>query len=178
MSLLEKIQKRESCRNFSEREIERNKIEACIEAARLAPSACNSQPWKYLVVSKKEYLPVIAKALQVDGFNRFSEQCPMFVLVLEQPAILLNGRTGTKMEDQQFAQIDIGLSVMQFCLEAQEQGLGSCIMGSFDAPALCELLSLPFQTAIRLVIGIGYPRCEKTRNKVRKSVDQIVSYID
>ena len=177
MDLMELIQKRESCRSYSERKVERTKIEACIEAARLAPSACNSQPWRYLVVTKSEYLPEIAQSLQIDGFNRFAEQCPAFIVVLEQPALLMNGRSGDQQQDQRFAEIDIGLSVMQLCLEAQEQGLGSCILGSFDEKRIRRLLSVPDDIEIKLLISLGYSRSETPRKKIRKSIDQIVTYI-
>jgi nitroreductase len=178
MELLELMKQRQSCRNYTQRKVEQSILENCIEAARLAPSACNSQPWKYVVVMKEDYLPVIANSLQKDGFNRFADQCPAFVLVLEQPAMLINGQTGTKSENQKFAQIDIGLSVMQFCLAAQDQGVGTCIMGSFDASELQALLTLPEDTVIRLVIAVGYPGDDKIRPKMRKPYDQIVTYIE
>lgn len=173
------VSRRESCRNYdADRPVEREKIENCIKAAQAAPSACNSQPWKYVVLSNRELGKQMAKFLQEKKFNYFADNCPVFILVFEQPATLIRGEDGANMEDQRFASIDIGLSVMQLCLAATEQGLSTCIMGAFNEMKIKELLQLQTERPLRLVIGIGYAASDKLRNKRRKELCDILEYIE
>lgn len=171
------IQSRESCRNYAEKTVEKEKLTACIEAARIAPSACNSQPWSFVVVNSKEISPKVAKCLQDGGMNKFTDRCPSFVVVIEEKATL-SARLGGAVKNQQYAPIDIGLATMQLCLAATAQGLSSCIMGWFSEPKIKELLDIPKSKRIRLVIGIGYAADEKLRTKVRKNTNEIVRFID
>ena len=127
----ELIAKRESCRNYSEKEVEREKLERCIEAARLAPSACNSQPWSFTVVNSPELAPQVPSCLQEMGMNKFTDKCPAFIIIAEEKATL-SARLGGKVKDQKYAPIDIGLATAQLCLAATQQGLSTCIMGWFN----------------------------------------------
>lgn len=175
----ELISKRESCRDYDpERPVERYKLDKCISAAQIAPSACNSQPWKYILLTNRDLGRKMAKFLQEKNFNYFADNCPVFAIVLEESAILRRTKEGEPIEDQKFASIDIGLSVMQFCLAATEQGLSTCIMGAFNESKIKELLKLKTERPIRLVIGIGYAANDHLRNKIRKNLNSIAEYID
>lgn len=178
-SYFDLIQARESCRKYSSRPVRKEDLYACAEAAGLAPSACNSQPWSFVIVHKPALSPEIAACLQEDGFNRFAGQCAAFILVFEEEALLINGRTGTKMPDQRFAQLDVGLAVSQLCLAATELGLSTCIMGSYNAKKLKQLLNYQQdENALWLVIGVGYAENDTARNKVRKRTADYITYID
>lgn len=170
------INRRESCRGYQNIPVEKEVLLNCIEAARLAPSACNSQPWSYYVVNNPQTASAMAKFLQEDGFNRFTDQCSTFIIVLEEPAQLINGATGEKMISQRFASIDIGLSVMQLCLQATAQGLSTCIMGSFNEEKIKHLLQKDWTQKIRLVIAIGYAKSDTIRKKIRKPLNEIVTF--
>lgn len=171
------IQSRESCRNYAEKPVEKEKLLACIEAARIAPSACNSQPWSFVVVNNPELSPKTAKCLQDGGMNKFTENCPAFIVVIEEQATL-KSRVGGAIKHQDFRSIDIGLATAHLCLAATEQGLSSCIMGWLNENKLKELLSIPKSKRIRLVVSVGYAADGKLRTKVRKSMDEIVRFID
>lgn len=168
------IARRESCRNFAEKEVEREQLVRCIEAARIAPSACNSQPWSFVLVNGGTLASRTAKCLQSLGMNKFTDRCPAFVVVLEEKATL-SAKLGGKVKDQYYAPIDIGIAAAHLCLAATEQGLSSCIMGWFDEKKLKELLSISRNKRIRLVIGIGYAADEKLREKKRKPLEQILT---
>ena len=134
------IARRESCRNYDpNKKVETEKLVKCIEAARLAPSACNSQPWSFVVVNSPSVSPQVAKCVQGMGMNRFTDNCPAFLIVVEEKATLTAKISGA-FKDQQFAQIDIGLATSQICLAAVDQGLSTCIMGWLDEKKLKELL--------------------------------------
>ena len=171
------IARRESCRNFADKPVEKEKLVTCIEAARIAPSACNSQPWSYLVVRNRELWAKVAGCMQEAGMNKFTNQCPVFIVVVEEKAAL-SARIAAVVKSQTYAPIDIGLSVMQLCLAATEQGLGTCIMGWFNESKIKEVLDIPKAKRVRLVVGVGYAATDKLRDKVRKSMDEIVKFID
>ena len=173
MEFFETIKQRESCRNYDGRMVEKEKLLACVEAAQAAPSACNSQPWSYIVVTNKDLLPQVAKITQAQGLNKFTNQCPAFVVVVEEPAYLIGSK---KEPNQKFASIDIGLSVGQLCLAATAQGLSTCIMGSFAEADLKQLLAVPEEKNIRLVLAVGYAADSAVRPKKRKPVEQIARF--
>ncbi|MGI6249346.1 MAG: nitroreductase family protein [Acutalibacteraceae bacterium] len=174
-SFFDLIARRESCRNYLDKKVEQEKIEKCIEAARLAPSACNSQPWSFVAVCSDEVVPKVAKCLQEMGMNKFTDKCPAFIVIIEEKAELA-ARIGGKIMDQKYAPIDIGLATAQLCLQATEEGLGTCIIGWFNELKLKKLLDITPQKRIRLVIAIGYSADETLREKKRKEIGEIVSY--
>ena len=88
-SFIELARRRQSCRRYDRRPVEPEKLEACIEAARLSPSACNSQPWGFTVVTRPVLLPEVAACVQQLGINAFTADCPAFVVVTEEKATLM-----------------------------------------------------------------------------------------
>ncbi len=170
------VRMRQSCRAFDSRPVEREKITACLEAARLSPSGCNSQPWHYTVTDDPALTEQIAAAVQGLGLNRFAFQVPAFAVVTEEKAELLT-RLAERMDSQTFARIDIGLSAAHFVLEAAEQGLGTCILGWFDEEKLKQIFRIPQERKIRLVICIGYPAEKEPRQKLRKPLEEISEWV-
>lgn len=175
MEFFDLLKKRESCRAYKEIPVEREKLLACIEAARMSPSACNSQPWSFVAVDEPETAKRIPPLMQVAELpiNRFTRNCTAFIIIVEEPASLISA-LGSYIEDQHFAQIDIGIAAQTVCLAATAQGLGSCIMGCFAEKKLKELLKIPKSKRIRLVIAIGYPVHDTPRQKTRKSSEEIL----
>lgn len=91
------------------------------------------------MVNDPEKSPLVAAATQTAGLNKFTNNCPAFVIVCEEDAYLIGG----KEPNQKYAHIDIGLSVSQLCYAATQQGLSTCIMGSFDQKMLLDSLGTP-----------------------------------
>ena len=177
MDYFELIRSRESCRNFSSQPVEKEKLVACIEAARIAPSACNSQPWGFIVVNNRELSPKVAKCVQRLRMNQFASHCPAFIVVTENEPVLT--RAASAIVNQKFAPIDIGLAVMQLCLAASAQGLSTCIMGWLSEKHLKELRDIPESRHVRLVIAVGYAEeGTQLRPKVRKDLEEIARFID
>lgn len=174
---LELCKTRQSCRNFDGRSVEREKLTKCVEAARLAPSGCNSQPWSFVVVDDPKLVPEVAKCAQVmEGVNTFTDKAGAFIVVLEEHAVLLPG-IRKLLDSQYFAKHDVGAATLALCLEAAEQGLGSCIMGMFDREKLSGLLDIPIEKRFAVVIALGYPAEERIREKRRKPLEEIVRYV-
>lgn len=176
MDYFELIARRESCREYRAQPVEREKLLRCIEAARLAPSACNSQPWSFVVVNDPALSSRLAKCTQGMGMNRFTDQAPVFVVVIEEKATL-SARVGGAVKSQQYAPIDLGLAVGQLCLAATAQGLGSCIMGWFEEQKIKTLLGIGREKRIRLVVSLGYPARQQPRPKKRKPMAEICRYL-
>ena len=172
MDFLELAKRRESCRAYDARPVEREKLMRCFEAAQLAPSACNSQPWRYVAVTEEKVVQEMVGCVY-DGIvpiNRFAKEVPAFVVVVEG-AVKLSAKISGRVSEQKYAQMDIGLSVANFCLAAAEQGLGTCIMGWFKEEKVKALLSIPEGLRVRLVLAVGYPKNPEPREKSRRALD-------
>jgi len=176
MKFLELIQKRQSVRKYADQPVEKEKIARCIEAARLAPSACNAQPWKYIVVEDPEIKEKVAREAYnaVAPFNKFALQAPVIVaIVMEKPNLL--SQFGGRVKDKDFYLIDIGITAEHFCLQAAEEGLGTCMLGWFNEKAVIRLLGIPEKKRIGLLITLGYASDEQ-RTKKRKEIPDMCTY--
>ena len=174
-NFFELIEKRESCRSYSDKPVEKEKLIKCIEAARLAPSACNSQPWSFVVVNG-EKSPEVAKCTQKTGMNKFTDETQAFIVISEEKATL-SAKIAGFIASQSYAQIDIGIATSHICHAATEQGLSTCILGWFDEDKLIDLLNLPKNKRIRIVIAVGYAESDELRTKKRKDLDEIMTYV-
>lgn len=174
--LLNLFNNRQSVRAYATQSIEAEKIENCIEAARLAPSACNSQPWKFIVVDNTELKNKIADltTTKMVPMNHFTKQAPVIVaVVLEDPNF--SSFLGGLIRNKSFTLIDVGIATMQFCLQATAQGLGTCMLGWFNEKKVKALLKIPKSKRVVLLITVGYAAENIIRTKVRKNTSQIFS---
>jgi nitroreductase len=178
MDFFELINTRQSVRDYSSREVEAEKIEKCLDAARLAPSASNSQPWKLVLVNDAELVKKVAAATfsSVVSFNKFTMQAPvLLVMVIEKPKIIT--QIGWFLKNREYPLIDIGIAAEHFCLQAAELGLGTCMMGWFDEKAIKNLLGIPKKKRLGLVISLGYASDGYAlRKKIRKDKNEVVAY--
>ncbi|MBP1729115.1 MAG: putative nitroreductase [Deltaproteobacteria bacterium] len=177
MSFLDLARKRQSDRGFLAQPVERLQIERCLEAARLAPSACNSQPWFFVVVDEPALRTAIAAELNHFAMNRFAPTAPVLVAVVAENPTLLP-RLGGMIKDKPYYLLDIGMAVEHFCLQAADEGLGSCIIGWFNEAGVKRLLGIPKGKRVPLVIALGYPADPATRPKTRREPDATRSYND
>lgn len=171
------INTRQSCRKYIDKSVEKEKLIKCIEAARVAPSACNSQPWHFIIVNNKELVSKVAPCLQDKIMNKFTNQCPAFIVVIEEGGNLAS-RAGAIMKNQDYRSIDLGIATEHICLAATELGLGTCILGWFKEKELKKLLRISRSKRIRLVIAIGYSESNEVRKKIRKKFDEIATFIE
>ncbi len=177
MSFLELANKRYSVRNYRSDPVPREKIERCIEAASLAPSACNSQPWKFIVVDEPGLKDKLAKAgfEGLTGMNRFAFKAPVLVVIVSQRQ-KLSAKLGGLIKNRDFSLMDIGIAAEHFCLQATEEGLGTCMMGWFNEKAVRKLLSIPAARRIELIISLGLPADDAAPTKDRKTMNNVVSW--
>ncbi len=173
----ELVKNRQSTRAFdTERVVDREIISRILEAARLSPSACNAQPWHFIVVDEPELKNNIADATasRILNMNHFTKQAPVHIIVVEEK-VNLSSSFGGLVKNKQFAFLDIGIAAAHICLAAQAEGLGSCILGWFAEDKVKKLLNIPDNRRVVLDIVIGYP-AQDLREKKRKPTDEVVSF--
>lgn len=165
---------RQSDRRYMPDPVSREDVLKCLEAARMAPSACNSQPWKFIVVDDMEKLMEMADAAEGLGMNKFTRGVPVMVAVVLEK-MNATARLGSLLKHKDYSMLDLGMAVEHFCLQAADLGLGTCIMGWFDEKRIARLLGVPRRKRIPLIISLGYPE-NPTRRKVRKPVEEMSSW--
>lgn len=173
MNFTQIAQTRQSCRSYDEtRPVEPEKLRAVLEAARLAPSACNGQPYHFTVCQGKTAKEAAA-AVTGMGMNKFAAQAPILIVVSEAPYVK-SAALGAKLKGNDYRSIDIGITAAYLTAEAAAQGLGSCILGWLDDGKLRRLCGL--DAPVRLVITLGYAReGDPLRPKKRKALEQLVT---
>ena len=174
MNFMEIAQARQSCRAYDEtRPVEEEKLQAILEAAQLAPSACNGQPYHF-TVCRGEAAKEVAKATMGLGMNKFAAQAPVLIVISEMPYVK-SAAMGAKVKKNDYRSIDIGITTAYLTAEAAAQGLATCILGWLDSDKICQLCGLEYPA--RLVITLGYAKeDDKLRPKKRTALEELVSY--
>ena len=177
MNFFELVNLRQSVRKYSTKAVDNELIEKCLENARYAPSASNSQPWHFIIVNESALIQKVAQATITQKLiNNFTLQAPaLIVIVVEKPTVLTQFAGWVKKRD--FAWTDLGIVAEHICLQATEIGLGTCMVGWFDEKKIMELLNIPNSKRVGLVITLGFPADNYAlRKKIRKPFTQITSY--
>lgn len=176
MNFKEIAEARQSCRAYdSGKYVEKEKVDAILESARLAPSACNGQPY-HITVCRGEAAKQVAKATQGMGMNKFASDAPVLLVISERPYVA-SAAFGAKVKKNDYRSIDIGILAAYITAEACVQGLGSCILGWFNDTKIRKACAI--KETVRLVITLGYAKeDEKQREKKRLSVSKLADLMD
>jgi nitroreductase len=178
MGFLELVKHRKSVRSFLDAPVERDRLLACLEAARLAPSASNSQPWRFIVVDdakvKKELCDRAFSGIY--SVNSFCRTAPVVVVVLSQKSKFLT-RIGARLRGTNYYLIDLGIACEHLVLQAEDLGLGSCYIGWFNEQAVKRILNVPRSNKVELLIALGYHDGEKIGTEHnREPIEKIASF--
>ncbi|MCM8764499.1 MAG: nitroreductase family protein [Candidatus Omnitrophica bacterium] len=178
MSFLELARKRQSIRNYRPDSVPVDVLDRCFEAARLAPSACNSQPWYFIAVTDKNLIRKIAERAfsGIYAMNRFAIEAPVIVVVVTERS-RYTACLGGYFRGTQYNLIDIGIAVEHFVLQATEEGLGACWIGWFNEREIHRILNIPRRRKIDILLTVGYPASEEIKTKKRRALDEIRRYI-
>ena len=177
-NFLKLVTQRQSVRKYIDKPVEEEKLQRCLEAARLAPSASNSQPWKFVVANDPELVKKVAQETigPLSTFNNFVPQAPVIVAIIIEKMKVFT-KIGASIQDREYPLIDIGIAAEHFCLQAAEEGLGTCMLGWFNEKPIKELLKIPKDRRIGLLITLGYaPEDYHLRQKIRKKPDVTIRY--
>ncbi|MBQ8797539.1 MAG: nitroreductase family protein [Oscillospiraceae bacterium] len=173
MNFMEIAQTRQSCRSYDpDRPVEQEKLDAVLEAVRLAPSACNGQPY-HLTVCRGEKAKEVAAGTMGMGMNKFAAQAPVLIVISEEPYVK-SAALGAKLKGIDYRSIDIGIAAAYLTAEATAQGLATCILGWVDDDKIRKACDMDAKT--HLVITLGYAmEGDKRRNKVRKERSELIT---
>ena len=173
MNFMEIALTRQSCRSYDEtRPVEQEKLDAILEAGRLAPSACNGQPYHITVCRGDLAREVAVLTKGMGGMNKFAVQAPVMLILSEKPYVKAAG-LAAKVKNNDYRSIDIGIACAYLTAEAAAQGLGTCILGWFDDDKIRKLCGIEYP--VRLVITLGYPADDTVRPKKRKDIAELVT---
>lgn len=175
-TFLELAKTRQSDRAYLDKPVEPEKINRILEAARLAPSACNAQPWKFVIVTDSEKRMQIADATasKVLSMNHFTKQAPVQLVLVEENANFTS-TVGGWATNKHYPHLDLGIVASHICLAATDEGLGSCMIGWCDEKKVRKALDIPKNKRVMLVILLGYS-AQPLREKKRKSADEIIKW--
>ncbi len=180
MDFLDIMQQRKSCRAYQiGRTIPREELLKIIEAGRLSPSGCNSQPWRFILVDSPEAKEKLCDAVVVgDGITGapWRHNVSAFVIFVEQPAKVMPSVIAHYKNSQRFAQGDLGAACMNMCHEAFSLGIDSCIIGMNDQNKMEQYFGIPHGCEVRLVLALGYSAETGSFQKVRKSLEEVCSF--
>lgn len=173
--LLEIIRKRRSCRAYlPEHPVEEDKIELCLEAARLAPSACNKQPWRFIIVKDKELRKKICHEGLLPGIPMpWLNDAPVIVVLCVKLNVLTH-IIAPHLSGLPYYMIDAGIAGEHFVLAAEAQGLGTCWIGWFNEKKVKKILAIPSGIRVLSLISLGYPADNDIDSqKIRLSLNEI-----
>ena len=155
-SLKELFRARRSVRSFAERKVEREKIMDLLEAVQAAPSSCNTQPWRLVVVDRTDLVAELAECAPVGTrVNRFMAGAPVVFVLCAQPHKVVH--QAARLMGRDCHLIDIGIAGEHLCLAAAAHGLGSCWIGWFSEKSVRKLLGIPRALEVVALIPVGYP---------------------
>lgn len=160
---------RYSCRSFSDRKVERELLEELLQAARMAPSACNRQPWMFYVVNTPEKVA----ELKACYAREWMENVGTFIV-----AVGNHNEGWHRTDGKDHTNIDVAIAVEHICLAAAAAGLGTCWVCNFDVSKCTQLLGLGVGEEPIVIIPVGYPTKSAFPEKNRKNVDEIVKWVE
>lgn len=174
--MLRLINLRQSDRKYSDRPVEKEKIDRITEAGRMSPSACNGQPWRLVVIDDPELRDKVADATEskILRTNMFVRQAPVLIVIIREKSNIAS-RAGDVIKNKDYSLMDIGILTASMVYQATAEGLGTCIIGWLDDDRIRKVLSIPRGKKVELIVSVGYTE-GKLRNKIRKPPEEIISY--
>jgi nitroreductase len=166
LDFYEVIKSRRSIRKYSEKNIEKEKLQRILEAARLAPSAMNRQPYKFYVISDKEVISKISSACNQNW------TAPVMIALVCYPK-----EAWVRADGEDYWKVDASLAINQLSLAAHAEGLATCLVAAFKENEVKEILKLSLDSRVLLLLPLGYPAEEKVPVRNRKTLNSMVIYI-
>ena len=168
------LERRRSVRSFDSRPVRFKDLKAIIESARLAPSACNSQTWRFVAVTDGKIIQQICReAMRPVIPNKWIAQAPLIIVGCSQLDVVAN-RIGSGMTGIEYYQIDLGIAMEHMVLKATELGLGTCWIGWFKENKIKEILEIPKKIKVSAMLAIGYSNEVVPKKRKRKPLEKIM----
>lgn len=168
MKFIELAKQRCSIRSYTNKAVSKKMLTEVLEAGRLAPTACNYQPFTFVVVQEKENLEALAEGYPADWFA----EAPVVIAVCTQAS---KAWVRKRHDDRNYADVDAAIAADHMTLAAEDLGLGTCWVGAFDPKVIRKALGVPRSIEPLILLTLGHPK-EKGRPKTRKSLEELVRY--
>ena len=169
MKFIELTKKRHSVRSYTNRPVEKEKLDYILECARLAPSAVNKQPWKFMVVQSADSKANLCRCYA----REWLAEAPLYIII----CAVSSEAWIRRYDDKNHADIDAAIACEHICLAAADQGLGSCWVCNFDTELIKQLIPFDAGTSPVAIIPIGYPNETYKPEAKRKPINEIVTYL-
>ncbi len=173
-AFMDLVRSRRSIRRFLDRPVEREKITVCLEAARLAPSAHNAQPARYIVIDAPELKEDVCRAAfsGIYSMCRFAAQAPVMIVILAKTSVVAH-QLAPGLQGVPFHFVDIGIAGEHFILQAEELGLSTCWIGWFNGRKVRKALKVPRRYKIVALLPVGHAASRPPRPTVRKPLEEV-----
>lgn len=179
VAIIDIIKERKSVRKYLDKPVSRGLVTKCIEAARLAPSADNVQPWRFIVIDDPQYKHRFCFEVMKGLFkrSRFIEKAPVIVVLVAKTSLLVH-RIGKRVVKTDVQLIDMGIAGEHLVLQAQELGIGTCWINMFDPKRAKQFMKLPSGYRVISIIAMGYPAEGGTKNRRDLPLESIILFND
>lgn len=167
MGVFEAIKTRRSIRRYKEDPIDEETLRKVLEAARLAPSAANRQPWRFIVVTD----PIVKRSLRKAYDKEWFTSAPVIVVACAVPE-----EAWVRRDGEEYWKVDVSIAMQNLVLAAWDEGLGTCWIGAFDENEAKQALGVPPNVRIVAMTPLGYPAETKGPVSNRKPLSEIVHY--
>lgn len=174
------IRERSSVREYADKPIEKEKLDMIGEAARLAPSASNSQPWHFYLVKNREKISQLSSRMPIGSslvINSFIADAPVVIVATAGPIDLLH-KALSFIINKRWYYLDVAIALEHMVLTAWDLGIGSCWVGWFDEKKVKTLLGIPSGEEVIAMVTFGYPKYDRMSKKIRKDAAEIFKTID
>jgi len=171
------LRNRRSIRRFLPTPVDPEKLRACLEAARLAPSAHNAQPWRFVIVDDPELKDRLTAAAFSGIYtgSKFAAQAPVIIVLLVKRGLVAH-HLGGRFQNVHYHLIDMGIAGEHIVLQAEEFGLATCWMGWFNYRRVRKVLKVPRKFKVVSMMPIGYAEKRPNREPPRKTFEEVVTF--
>lgn len=168
MKFIDLARQRSSIRSYTNKAVSKTMLNEVLEAGRLAPTACNFQPFQFVVVQDKENLAALAESYPAEWFA----EAPVVIAICTTPK---KAWVRKKHDDKNYVDVDAAIAADHITLAAADLGLGTCWVGAFNPKIAQQVLKVPRTSEVLVMLTLGHPN-EKGRPKERKPLDELVTY--
>lgn len=174
MTLDEILERRYSVRSYDSRPVKHEDILAICEAARAAPSASNTQTWRFIAVQNRKTISrLVEEGMGPVVKNKWMRDAPLVIVGCAKPDILVN-KIGTSVTGIDYYQVDFGIAMEHMVLKATELGLGTCWVGWINEERVRAILNIPDKVRVLAFLPVGYVKDPVRPPRKRKPLERIL----
>ncbi len=176
-SFIELVQHRTSCRAYEPKSVPREHLELMLEAARLAPSACNKQPWRFVVIEEEATRMRLISDAFLSGIPMKWAMNAGAIIALGMEKSAITHKVAPKISGVDYPLLDLGIAGEHLVLQAEALGLGTCWIGWIKPKKIREIVQWPRSIEPVSLITVGWPASEERIHRPRMETSEITKWI-